>query len=99
MRKFKIDDEAVRLLRARCFSQLYVLAVAEGGSRLARQRVRHLFRDIIGDLSGDIFETVTYPTSRAGHAILGLRISRSLDWNVALRAFDFLRLGQDGLRQ
>ena len=88
--QIEIDDETVRLVWARGLSQLHILAVAEGGFEGATERACGLFGHMLPDFGHYAFEAVPDAAPGARETVLRLRISRSLERDVALRAFYFL---------
>jgi hypothetical protein len=94
--KFKIDDEPVSLAAARVFCQLYVLVVAQGTFEGAVERTRDLIPDVLADFGHYAIEPVTSAAPGATESVLRFRVSRTLERDVALRAFNFLS-GHSGL--
>lgn len=56
--KVEVGDEAVRLLRARCLSQLHIFAVSECGFESASKRIRCRARKLLFDFLHDAIECV-----------------------------------------
>jgi hypothetical protein len=88
--KVYIDNEAVRSLRASVLGYLHEFVVLYNISQCSADRFSRLVLDVLANLTDDIFEVITLPTSRAGKYIIGLRVSRTLNRQVALCAFDLL---------
>lgn len=86
--QIQIDDEAMRLLGDRMLGDFYVLVAPQVGADLAREEVARLLRHVLADFPHDLIVGVSFPASRAGYSTIGLRISRTLKRDIALRAFD-----------
>lgn len=83
--QFHIDNETVRLAWARGLSQLHVLAVAERGLEGATERACHLFSDMLADFGHYAFEAVADAAPGTLETVLRLRISGSLERDLASR--------------
>src|SRR5262249_47134014 len=86
--QIQIDDEAMQLLRDRMLGDCYVLVAAEGFFEASAETITDLLRRVLVDFPHDLFECVALPAGRAGYSRIGLRISRTLKRDIALRAFN-----------
>jgi len=95
--KVEIDDETARFLWARCLGYLHSFVVAECGFEHAPERVCYLIRRMLPDLGHYAFEAISCTAPGAFESILRFRISRTLERDIAMRAFDDFD-GHSGLR-
>lgn len=88
----KIDVEPMPPWLSAWLADLDVLGATEGAVDGGPDHVRQLLLHVIRDFPLDIFKSVALPTARAGEAILGIAVVRSLERHLALCALRYADL-------